>query len=103
MLTFASLLGIFYISGFIDLSDKLFRGSATAGLMLRYFAFETPHWCTHRAAVGVDRHAGHDRRADPQHELIVMRACGISLYRVALPLLVMAAASSVLLFGLRNT
>jgi LPS export ABC transporter permease LptG len=32
-------------------------------------------------------------------ELIVMRACGISLYRTALPLLGLAAASSVLLFA----
>jgi LPS export ABC transporter permease LptG len=35
-------------------------------------------------------------------ELIVMRACGISLYRVALPLLALAATSSVLLFGLEE-
>jgi lipopolysaccharide export LptBFGC system permease protein LptF len=33
-------------------------------------------------------------------ELVVMKACGISLYRVAAPLLVCAVLASVLLFGL---
>ena len=31
------LLGIFYISTFMDVADKLFRGSATTPMMLRYF------------------------------------------------------------------
>ena len=35
-------------------------------------------------------------------ELIVMRACGISIYRVALPLLVFGAAASAFLFVLEN-
>jgi lipopolysaccharide export system permease protein len=103
VLTFASLLGIFYISGFIDLSDKLFRGSATAGLLLRYFAFETPQLVYYivplSVLIGTLATIGALTRSS---ELIVMRACGISLYRVALPLLAMAAASSVLLFGLEE-
>ncbi len=35
-------LGIFYISTFIDLADKLFRGSATTALLLRFFYYQTP-------------------------------------------------------------
>ncbi len=35
-------------------------------------------------------------------ELVVMRACGVSLYRTALPLLAVAAVSSLLLFGLEE-
>ena len=102
-LTFASLLGIFYISEFIDLSDKLFRGSATPGLLLRYFAFETPQLVYYILPISVLIATlvtvGLMTRTS---ELIVMRACGVSLYRAALPLLAMAAASSVLLFGLEE-
>ncbi len=100
-LTFVSLLGIFYISEFIDLSDKLFRGSTTAGLLLRYFAFETPQLVYYILPISVLVATlitvGLLTRTS---ELVVMRACGVSLYRAALPLLAMAAASSVLLFGL---
>ena len=35
----SALLGIFYISTFIDLADKLFRGAATTAMLLRYFYF----------------------------------------------------------------
>ena len=103
VLTFASLLGIFYISEFIDLSDKLFRGSTTAGRLLRYFAFETPQLVYYIIPISVLLATlvtiGVLTRSS---ELVVMRACGVSLYRTALPLLAMAAASSVLMFGLEE-
>jgi LPS export ABC transporter permease LptG/LPS export ABC transporter permease LptF len=102
-LTFASLLGIFYISEFIDLSDKLFRGSTTAGRLLSYFAFETPQLVYYiipiSALLATLVTVGLLTRSS---ELVVMRACGVSLYRTALPLLVLAAASSVLMFGLEE-
>src|SRR6185369_16566332 len=37
-------LGIFYISTFIDLADKLFRGSATTTMLLRFFYYQTPQY-----------------------------------------------------------
>src|SRR5207244_9882793 len=43
-LAFLSLVGIFYISTFIDLADKLFRGAATTGMLLRFFYFQTPQY-----------------------------------------------------------
>ncbi len=103
VLTFASLLGIFYISEFIDLSDKLFRGSTSAGRLLRYFALETPQLVYYIIPISVLLATlvtvGVLTRTS---ELIVMRACGVSLYRTALPLLALAAASSVLMFGLEE-
>ncbi len=102
-LTFASLLGIFYISEFIDLSDKLFRGAATTGLLARYFAFETPQLVYYIIPISVLIATlvtvGAMTRSS---ELVVMKACGISLYRAALPLLAMAVVSSALLFGLEE-
>ncbi len=100
-LTFASLLGIFYISTFIDLSDKLFRGSATVGLMAQMFVYRTPEFAHFTLPLSVLIATlvtvGAMTRSS---ELIVMRACGISLYRAAVPLLGLAAVSSVLLFAI---
>src|SRR5262249_30181901 len=44
LLSFVSLIGIFYIATFIDLADKLFRGSTTTGTLLKYFYFQTPQY-----------------------------------------------------------
>src|SRR5581483_161958 len=44
VLAFGSLIGIFYIATFIDLADKLFRGSTTTGMLLRFFVFQTPQY-----------------------------------------------------------
>jgi len=98
-----SLLGIFYISTFMDLADRLFRGTATTALMLRYFVFQTPQYIYYiipmsvlvstLVTIGV---------MTKNSELIVMRACGISLYRAAAPLLIFAIAASAVLFGLQE-
>jgi len=102
-LAFASLLGIFYISTFIDLVDKLFRGQTTTGTLLRYFYFQTPQFVyfvipmavlvATLVTVGV---------MTKNSELMVMRACGISLYRTAVPLLLFGAAASGVLFLLQD-
>ena len=100
-LAFVSLVGIFYISTFIDLADKLFRGSATTGILLRYFYFQTPQYVYYiiplAALVSTLVTIG---LLTKNSELIVMRACGISLYRSAMPLFLFAAIFSAVLFGL---
>jgi LPS export ABC transporter permease LptG/LPS export ABC transporter permease LptF len=103
LLTFVSLLGIFYISSFIDLSDKLFKGKATMGMLFQYFWFATPQFVYYVIPISLLIATlvtiGLLTRSS---ELIVMRACGISLYRVALPLLAFAALASAILFGLEE-
>ncbi len=83
------LLGLFYIATFIDLVDKLFRGETTTAMLLRFFYFRTPqyvYWMIPMAVlvatlvtIGL---------MTKNSELMVMRACGISLYRAAAPLLI---------------
>ena len=102
-LAFFSLIGIFYIATFIDLADKLFRGSTTTGMLLRYFYFQTPQYVyfivplaallSTLVTVGV---------LTKNSELIVMRACGISLYRSAMPLLLFGIFLSMTLFQLQE-
>jgi LPS export ABC transporter permease LptG/LPS export ABC transporter permease LptF len=102
-LALVGLLGLFYISTFMDFADKLFRGSATTGMLLRYFYFATPQFIyfiipmaaliATLVVVGI---------LTKNSELIVMRACGISLYRAAVPLILFAAALSLTLFELQE-
>ena len=99
LLTFAALVGIFQISTFIDLSDKLFKGTATANMLLTYMWYQTPqfiYWCIPLSVlIGGLVTVGILTRTS---ELVVMRACGISLYRAAAPLLAFAVAAGGVLF-----
>ena len=97
------LLGIFYISTFIDLVDKLFRGEATTSMLLQFFYFRTPQFIYYVIPMGVLVSTLVTVGVLTKNsELLVMRACGISLYRTALPLLIFAALASGLLFLLQE-
>jgi LPS export ABC transporter permease LptG/LPS export ABC transporter permease LptF len=96
-------LGIFYISTFIDLADKLFRGSATTALLLRYFYYQTPQYVYYIIPIaGLLATLVTVGLMTKNSELIVMKACGMSLYRAAAPLLLLAVTASVALFGLQE-
>ena len=103
LLSFGALVGIFYISTLIDLADKLFGGVAPLRLLIRYFYFATPQFVYYiipmAALVATLVTIG---LLTKNSELIVMRACGISLYRSALPLLLFAALFSATLFELQE-
>jgi len=103
LLSFVALVGIFYISTFIDLADKLFGGAATASMLLRYFYFATPQFVYYiipmAALVATLVTVG---LLTKNSELIVMRACGISLYRSAVPLLLFAVVFAGALLALQE-
>ena len=104
LLAFAGLLGIFYIGSFIDWSDNLFKGQATTSQLAQYMWYSTPQFVYYvlplSALVGTLVTIGLLTKSS---ELIVMRACGVSLYRTALPLLVLGLLWSGLLFGLEES
>jgi LPS export ABC transporter permease LptF/LPS export ABC transporter permease LptG len=103
VLAFFGLLGIFYISTFIDLSDKLFKGQTTVGMMAQHFYYITPQFVFYivplstliaaMVTIGL---------LTKTSELVVMKACGLSLYRVAAPLLALAVAGSAVMFVLQD-
>lgn len=102
-LAVVSLLGLFYISSFIDLSDKLFKGQASGNMILQYLWYSTPEFVYYIIPIATLISALVTIGALTKNsELIVMRACGISLYRVALPLLLLALVASGVLFGLEE-
>jgi LPS export ABC transporter permease LptG/LPS export ABC transporter permease LptF len=96
--------GIFYISTFLDLSDKVFKGDATWGMLGAYFWYATPQYVYYilplsvllatLVTIGL---------LTKNSELIVMKACGISLYRVALPMLVGGLLAGGVLFLLEES
>jgi len=99
-LAFLSLIGVFYISTFIDLAPHLYRGGGTTATLLRYYYWVTPEYVYYiipmsvlvatLITVGL---------LTKNSELIVMRACGISLYRSTAPLLLFAFVFSGVLFA----
>jgi LPS export ABC transporter permease LptG/LPS export ABC transporter permease LptF len=105
-LVLASLLlgGLFYIVTFLDVSDKLFKGETTWQAVATYFWFATPQFVYYVVPMAVLLATlvtiGLLTR---NSELVVMKACGISLYRVAVPVLVGALAAGGVLFLISET
>ncbi|HEY3886519.1 MAG TPA: LptF/LptG family permease [Vicinamibacterales bacterium] len=102
-LSCVALLGIFYISNFIDRSDKLFKGQATGAMMVRLLALMTPQFVYYVIPLAallsvLVTFAALNRSS----ELSVMKACGISLYRIAAPLLLLSVVWSGVLYGLEQ-
>jgi LPS export ABC transporter permease LptF/LPS export ABC transporter permease LptG len=100
-LAFIGLLGIFYISTVVDLSDKLFKGETTSIRLLEYLFFSTPQFSYYvlpiAALVATLVTVGLLTR---NSELTVMKACGISLYRAMLPIIAISLVWSGVLFGI---
>jgi LPS export ABC transporter permease LptG/LPS export ABC transporter permease LptF len=103
VLAFAALLGLFYIGTFIDKTDKVFKGQASTGMVMQLLGFMTPQFVYFviplAALLGVLVTFGVLSRSS---ELAVMKACGISLYRIAAPLLVLSVGWSAILYGLEQ-
>jgi LPS export ABC transporter permease LptG/LPS export ABC transporter permease LptF len=103
VLTVLAALGVFYISTFIDLADKLFRGAATTSLLLQYFYYQTPQYVYYIIPIaGLVATLVTIGAMTKNSELIVMRACGVSLYRTAVPLVLFAIAASGVLFAMQE-
>jgi LPS export ABC transporter permease LptG len=102
-LALAGLLAVFYISTMIDTVDRIVRGSATTAMLLQYLYFQTPRYASliipMAALLATLVVVG---SLTKNSELIVMRACGVSLYRSALPLLLFAALLSGVLYQLQE-
>jgi LPS export ABC transporter permease LptG/LPS export ABC transporter permease LptF len=102
-MTIVGLLGLFYITTFIDKSDKLFKGQITVTTLLEFLFWSTPQFLTYVIALSVLL-AGLVTIGllTKNSELIVMRACGISLYRTAMPMVAFALAAGAVLLAVQE-
>ena len=100
-LAFVGLLGLSYVITFLDLADKLFKEETTLLKLLTYFWYATPQYVFYvlpiAALVATLVTIGVLTRTS---ELTVMKACGISLYRIAMPVLGFSLLWSAVLFAL---
>ena len=100
--SFLALLGLFYISTFIDRSDKIFKGVAVSKIG-HLLLLMTPQFVYYVIPIAALLSAlvtyGLLARSS---ELTVMKACGISLYRTALSLVVLSLGFSAILFALEQ-
>jgi LPS export ABC transporter permease LptG len=102
-LAIAAMLGLFYIATFIDLSSHLFKGRTTGAMILQFFWYSTPQYTYYIIPLAVLMGALVTIGSLTKNsELIVMKACGISLYRAAAPLLLLAMIGSAVLMGLEE-
>jgi LPS export ABC transporter permease LptG/LPS export ABC transporter permease LptF len=103
VLAAAGLLALFYIASFIDLSDHLFKGRTSGFAILTYLWWATPQFLYYLVPLAVLMGALVTIGALTKNtELVVMKACGISLYRAAAPLLILAIIGSAILLGLEE-
>lgn len=102
-LSFVALLGLFYISAFVDRAEKIFKGQASTGRVVEFLLYSTPQFIYFVIPIAVLLSVlvtfGMLSRTS---ELTVMKACGISLYRTALPVVALSLAGSAVLFGLEQ-
>jgi lipopolysaccharide export system permease protein len=103
-LTLAALIAIYIIAEFFDQLDSIMKHDAPPGAVLRLFLFKVPLILTQCTpfAVLVGGLIGLGLLAR-QNEFVAMRACGVSVWQIATPLLLVAALLSVAVFGWNET
>jgi LPS export ABC transporter permease LptG len=98
------LLCLFYIADFIDRSAYVFKGQTTLGMLLAYFWYAAPQFVYYVLPLAVLIASlvtiGWMTKTS---ELTVMKACGVSLYRAALPVLTLAIMAGGVLFALEES
>src|SRR5581483_4386280 len=101
-LSFCALVGVFYISTIIDMASHV-KSAGDSLLVARHLYWVTPQYVYYiiplSVLVGTLVTIG---MLTKNSELIVMRACGISLYRSAVPVLVCGLLASAALFELEE-
>ena len=96
--------GLFYVSTFIEMSEKVFKGDGTWTMLGDFFLFTTPQYLYYIIPLSVLMASLVTvAMLTKNSELVVMKACGISLYRVAVPMMAGAIAAGATLFGLEQT
>jgi LPS export ABC transporter permease LptG len=95
---------IFYIATFIEESDKVFKGDATWPMFFSFLWNSTPQFAYYVIPLSVLLATLITvALLTKSSEIVVMKACGISLYRVAVPMVLGAVVAGASLFTLEQT
>jgi len=95
---------LFYISAFVELSEKVFQGNGTWAMLGAFLWYSTPHYVYYVIPLSVLLATLVTvALLTKNSEIVVIKACGISLYRAALPMVVAAVVAGSALFALDQT
>jgi len=99
-----ALASVFYISTFTELAEKVLKGAATWTMLATFLVYQTPQYLYYIIPLSVLLASLVTiALLTKNSELVVMKACGISLYRVALPMVAGAVIAGAALFSLEQT
>jgi LPS export ABC transporter permease LptG/LPS export ABC transporter permease LptF len=99
-----ALCSVFYISTFTELTEKVLKGDATWTMLWTFLLYQTPQYLYYIIPLSVLLATLVTvALLTKNSELVVMKACGISLYRVALPMVGAAIMAGVTIFALEQT
>jgi LPS export ABC transporter permease LptG/LPS export ABC transporter permease LptF len=99
-----ALCSVFYIAAFTELTEKVLKGAGTWGMLWKYLAYATPQYLYYIIPLSVLLATLITIAVLTKNsELVVMKACGISLYRVALPMVGAAILAGATIFVLEQT
>jgi LPS export ABC transporter permease LptG/LPS export ABC transporter permease LptF len=99
-----ALCSVFYISTFTELSEKVLKGAATWTMLWQFLFYQTPQYFYYIIPLSVLLATLVTvALLTKNSELVVMKACGISLYRVAWPMIGAALIAGAALFMLEQT
>ena len=99
-----ALCSVFYISTFTELTEKVLKGAGTWTMLWAYLAYSTPQFFYFIIPLSVLLATLVTvAMLTKNSELVVMKACGISLYRVAMPMVGAAVVAGATLFILEQS
>ncbi|HLG59416.1 MAG TPA: LPS export ABC transporter permease LptG [Vicinamibacterales bacterium] len=99
-----ALASVFYISTFTELTEKVLKGTGTWTMLGAFLVYQTPQYLYFIIPLSVLLATLITvALLTKNSELVVMKACGISLYRVALPMVAGALIAGATLFTLEQT
>jgi LPS export ABC transporter permease LptG len=99
-----ALCSLFYISTFTELSEKVLKGAGTWTMLWMFLVYQTPQYLYYIIPLSVLLATLVTvALLTKNSELVVMKACGISLYRIALPMVGAAVLAGATLFALEQT
>jgi lipopolysaccharide export system permease protein len=99
-----ALCSVFYISTFTELTEKVLKGAGTWTMLWMFLLYQTPQYFYYVIPLSVLLATLVTvALLTKNSELIVMKACGISLYRVALPMVGAALVAGATIFILEQT
>jgi LPS export ABC transporter permease LptG/LPS export ABC transporter permease LptF len=99
-----ALCSVFYISAFTEYTEKVLKGAATWAMLWTFLLYQTPQYFYYIIPLSVLLATLVTvALLTKNSELVVMKACGISLYRVALPMVTAAIVAGATIFALEQT